>query len=187
MPRKPRRSISPSVSISRLSRVIPRTAHCATYPTVMQALSAAIRCSCGLAKRFDPPSSRGSSMSIENRRGTSSPPISKLSISARLRAWPCQVVVTCQFVMPFAGSRLTPSISANRSSTLTPLTTVDSAAFVRALIMVLLLPGLGWDFKVGSLQRGERLLDALALLFGDQAGQHLAELRVLGAGMDVLP
>src|SRR5215467_2070394 len=53
MPRKPRRSISPSVSIARLSRVMPRTAHCATYPTVMQALSAAIRCSCGLAYWFE--------------------------------------------------------------------------------------------------------------------------------------
>src|SRR6516225_21996 len=45
MPRKPRRSISPSVSIARFSREIPRTAHCATYPTIMQALSAANRCS----------------------------------------------------------------------------------------------------------------------------------------------
>jgi len=31
------------------------------------------------------------------------------------------------------------------------------------------------------LQRGERLLDALALFFGDQAREHLAEVRVLGA------
>src|SRR3954451_290947 len=59
MPRKPRRSISPSVSISRLSRVITRTAHCATYPTVMQAWSAASRCSCGLANRFVPPQFAG--------------------------------------------------------------------------------------------------------------------------------
>src|SRR5881275_1991298 len=47
--------MSPSVSISRLSSVIPRTAHCATYPTIMQALSAASRCSCGLANRFANP------------------------------------------------------------------------------------------------------------------------------------
>ena len=47
-----------------------RTAHCATYPTVIQALSAANRCSCGLANWFDPPSSQGSSISIENRRDT---------------------------------------------------------------------------------------------------------------------
>ena len=33
-------------------------------------------------------------MSIENGRGTRSPPISKSSTCARLRAWPCQVVVT---------------------------------------------------------------------------------------------
>jgi len=34
---------------------------------------------------------------------------------------------------------------------------------------------------------GERRLDALALGFGDEARQDLAEMRVLGAGMDVLP
>src|SRR5262249_53482308 len=145
----------------------------------MQALSAAIRCSCGLANLFDPPSSRGSSMSIENRRSTFSPPISKLSISARLRAWPCQVVLTCQFVLPFAVSRLTPSISANRSSTLMPLTTVGWVVFVCALMMGFLCLGLG--LTVGLLQRRERLLDALALLFRDQARQHLAEVRVMDA------
>src|SRR6476661_2213339 len=147
----------------------------------MQALSAAIRCSCGLAKLFDPPSSRGSSMSIENRRGTFSPPISKLSTSARLRAWPCQVVVTCQFVLPFAGSRLTPSISANRSSTLMPLTTLGSAVFAYATMVGLLCFGWGKIFTFGLLQRGERRLDALALGFGDQAGQYFPELRVLRA------
>jgi hypothetical protein len=104
---QPRRSISPSVSITRLSRVIPRTAHCATYPTVMQALSAANKYSCGLANRFVPPSSQGSSMSIENRRSTSSPPIPKPSTCVRLRVWLCQVVATRQFVLPFAASRLT--------------------------------------------------------------------------------
>jgi hypothetical protein len=31
------------------------------------------------------------------------------------------------------------------------------------------------------MQRRERLLDALALLFSDQARQHLAQVRVLGA------
>src|SRR6476660_10462955 len=112
-------------------------------------------------------------MSIENRRGTRSPPISKLSTSARLRAWPCQVVVTCQFVLPFAGSRLTSSISANRSSTLMPLTTLGSRGFVCTLIMSLLCLGLGQDFTFGLLQRRECLLDALALLFGDHAGEHL--------------
>src|SRR5262249_43760080 len=38
-----------------------------------------------------------------------------------------------------------------------------------------------------SLKRGERRLDALALVFGDQAGKHLPEVRVLGARVDVLP
>jgi hypothetical protein len=37
------------------------------------------------------------------------------------------------------------------------------------------------DFGFRLLQRRKRLLDALALLFGDQARQHLAEVRVLGA------
>jgi hypothetical protein len=74
---------------------------------------------------FDPPSSQGSSMSNEKRRGTRSPPITKSSTCARLRVWPCQVVVTRQFVLPFAASRLTPSIRVNRSSTLMPLTMLD--------------------------------------------------------------
>src|SRR6476660_4481699 len=106
-------------------------------------------------------------MSIENRRGTRSPPISKLSTCARLRAWPCQVVVTCQFVLPFAGSRLTPSIRANKSSTLMTLTTVGSAVFFCATMM-------GSPFA-RLLDGGERRLDALALGFGDQAGEDLAE------------
>ncbi|MDB5406962.1 MAG: hypothetical protein JWL84_1874, partial [Rhodospirillales bacterium] len=41
--------------------------------------------------------------------------------------------------------------------------------------------------RAGLLERGERRLDALALVFGYQAGKHLAEMRVLGARMDVLP
>src|SRR6266581_2487333 len=88
----------------------------------MQALSAASKYPCGLANRFDPPNSQGSSASIENRRDTRSPPILKPSTSARLRLWPCQTEVTRQCVVPFAACRLTPSIRANRSSTLMPLT-----------------------------------------------------------------
>jgi hypothetical protein len=41
--------------------------------------------------------------------------------------------------------------------------------------------------QAGLLERDERRLDALALVFGDQAGQHLAEMRVLGARVAVLP
>jgi hypothetical protein len=37
------------------------------------------------------------------------------------------------------------------------------------------------------LERGERRLNALALVFRDQAGKHLAKVRVLGARVDVLP
>src|SRR6185312_7737074 len=35
--------------------------------------------------------------------------VSKPSTCARLRVWPCQVVVTRQLVLPFAAFRLTPS------------------------------------------------------------------------------
>src|SRR6476660_6067659 len=153
----------------------------------MQALSAANRCSCGLAKRFVPPSSQGSSMSIANRRGTRSPPMVKLSTCARLRAWPCQVVVTRHFVLPFAVSRLTPSIRANRSSTLMPLTTAGAAVLGWATMIGLLCVGGVAGIRAGLSERGERRLYALALVFADQAGQHLPEVLVLGARVDVLP
>src|SRR6266481_5913549 len=39
----------------------------------------------------------------------------------------------------------------------------------------------------GLLERGECRLNALPLVFGDQAGKHLPEVRVLGARVDVLP
>jgi hypothetical protein len=48
-------------------------------------------------------------------------------------------------------------------------------------MMGLLCLALGLDFRFGLLQRRQCLLDALALFFGDQAGQHLAEVWVLGA------
>src|SRR5215831_3029301 len=188
MPRNPRRSISPSVSMARLSRVMPRTAHCATYPTIMQALSAAIRCSCGLANWFEPPSSHGSSMSIEKRRGTSLPPMPKPSTSARLCVWPCQVVATRHSVLPLAGSCLTPSIRASKSSTLTPLTTFGArVTALPSMISLLSLAQLLKRRAIGLVQRRERGLNALALEFSDQARQHLAEMRVPGTGVDVLP
>ena len=37
------------------------------------------------------------------------------------------------------------------------------------------------------MERGERRLDAQALAFGDQARKRLAEMRVLGTRVDVLP
>jgi hypothetical protein len=43
------------------------------------------------------------------------------------------------------------------------------------------LLGVGVDFPFGLLQRHERLLDVLAMLLSDQARQHLAKVRVLGA------
>src|SRR5438309_71560 len=106
----------------------------------MQALSAASRCSCGLANRFVPPSSQGSSMSIEKRRGTRSPPISKPSTCARLRVWPCQVVVTRQLVLACAAPCLALSMRANKSSRLMPLTMVGSAVFAWAVMMDFLFP-----------------------------------------------
>src|SRR5262245_20493928 len=39
----------------------------------------------------------------------------------------------------------------------------------------------------GSLQGGQRSLNALALVAGDQAGKHLSEVRMLSARMDILP
>jgi len=41
--------------------------------------------------------------------------------------------------------------------------------------------------RVGSSERGERRLDALALRVGDQAGHHLSKVRLLSARVDVLP
>jgi len=37
------------------------------------------------------------------------------------------------------------------------------------------------------MQRGECRLNALVLAFGDQTGEHLAEIRMASAGVDVLP
>src|SRR5205085_6514718 len=50
----------------------------------------------------------------------------------------------------------------------------------------LLVNGDGKDWQP-LLQTGERALDAVPLCFGGQAGQHLAELRMPGARVDVLP
>ncbi|MGZ3362911.1 MAG: hypothetical protein ACXU84_26605, partial [Xanthobacteraceae bacterium] len=41
--------------------------------------------------------------------------------------------------------------------------------------------------RAGLSERSERRLYALALVFADQAGQHLPEVLVLGARVDVLP
>src|SRR5438876_1174366 len=62
-------------------------------------------------------------MSNANRRGTSLPPITTPETSARLRTWPCQVVVTRQVVWPCEASCVTRARSAVRASTLMPLTT----------------------------------------------------------------
>ena len=95
------------------------------------------------------------------------------------------VHLTRQWVLAFAASPLTPSISANRSSTLMPLTTLGLV--VSVLVSQVSLYWVVVAFGSGLVERGERRLYALALLFVDQAGEHLAEVRVLGAGMDVLP
>jgi hypothetical protein len=103
----------------------------------MQALSAAIWYSWGLAKALLPPSSQGSSMLNENRRGTSSPPIRKPKTSARLRVCPCQVVVTRQLVLPVDASCSTRARSATRSSTLMPLTTLGWVVSAAEQLLVL--------------------------------------------------
>src|SRR2546421_7467478 len=155
----------------------------------MQALSAASRYSCGLAKRFAPPSSQGSSMSIMKRRFTSSPPMPKPSTWLRLPVWPCQVVATCQRVTPFAESSLTLSISENRSSTLMPLTTFGAVVIaLPSMTDLLYLAWVVWWKVCGrSVQRGEGCLNSLALGFGDQTVEHLAEIRMPSTGVDVLP
>jgi hypothetical protein len=48
-------------------------------------------------------------------------------------------------------------------------------------------PLLGGGEITGLLERAERRLNAQALVFRYQAGKHLAEVRVLGARVDVLP
>src|SRR5262245_50861118 len=126
-------------------------------------------------------------MSIANRRDTCSPPIPNPSIWVRLRVWPRQLVLTRQIVLPFAGSRLTPSIRASRSSTLMPLTVLGSAVFVRATMIFVPFLDDGGGGERGSLQRDECRLNAPALVFGDQVGQHFSEVRVPGTRMDVLP
>src|SRR5689334_992638 len=156
----------------------------------MQALSAAIRYSCGLAKRLEPPSSQGSSMSITKRRFTSSPPMPKPSTWLRLPVWPCQVVATRQRVTPFAGSSLTLSTSENRSSTLMPLTTFGAVVIALPSMTDLLYLAWAWvggKCATGSVQRGEGCLNSLALGFGDQTVEHFAEIRMPSAGVDVLP
>src|SRR6516162_2365823 len=145
----------------------------------MQALSAAIRYSCGLAKRFEPPSSQGSSMSIVKRRFTSLPPMPKPSTWLRLCVWPCQVVATCQRVTPFPGSCRTLSISENRSSTLMPLTTFGAVVMaLPSMTDLLCLALVGGKCVAASVQRGEGGLNALVLALGDKAGEHLGEMRV---------
>src|SRR5205085_8634696 len=89
-------------------------------------------------------------------------------------------------VLACAPPRLALSIRANKSSRLMPLTILGSTVFAWAVMMEFLC----WGECRRSrrlLERGERRLNALALVFGDQAGKHLPEMRVLGTGMDVLP
>src|SRR5262245_14819133 len=67
-----------------------------------------------------------------------------------------------------------------------PLTMLGSAVFVLAsmircpLSLILRISG-------DSLQGGKRRLNAEPLVFGNQAGKDLPEVRVLGARVDVLP
>src|SRR5205823_5734691 len=108
--------------------------------------------------------------------------------SLRLPVWPCQVVATCQRVTPFAGSSLTLSISENRSSTLMPLTTFGAVVIaLPSMTDLLYLAWVGGKCATGSVQCGEGCLNSLTLGFGDQTVEHLAEIRMPSAGVDVLP
>src|SRR5215510_10404373 len=80
-------------------------------------------------------------MSNANWRDTSSPPITKPETSARLRVWPCQVVVTRQVVLPCEASCLTRVTSATRSSTLIPLTTLGLVVATVVFMIYLLCLG----------------------------------------------
>src|SRR4029078_4216416 len=67
-----------------------------------------------------------------------------------------------------------------------PLKTVGSAILVWAPWYAS-FAWMGVRVRAGLLQRGERRLNALALVFRNQAGKHLPECGVLGARVNVLP
>src|SRR5262249_50815117 len=143
----------------------------------MQAFRAANRYSCGLANLFDPPSSLGSLISIDNCRDTCSPPMAKLSTCDGLLVSPCKAYVTRNCVWPFVASCLMPSIRLSRSSILMSLRT--RFVFSALTSMAVSLVSSSWNSN-GSLECGERRLDARGLSFSDQTGEHLAEVGVLG-------
>src|SRR5436190_4877855 len=82
----------------------------------MQALSAARRYSWGLAKRFVPQSSTGSSTGIVKSFWIFAPPIAQLVTCVSERVPPFQDVATRHEVLPFLGSAATaPAVFFNAS------------------------------------------------------------------------
>src|SRR5689334_2613276 len=95
----------------------------------MQALTAAISSSCGLAAPSLPSSSQGSSATILWLRATRSPAMVKPSTVVSLRVWPCHRVVTSKVTLALPASSWiasTTSPRALRSRPLTRLFTVSS-------------------------------------------------------------
>src|SRR5215471_5490493 len=161
----------------------------------MQALSAASRYSCGLAKALPPPSSKGSSMSIAKRRDTSTPPIANPSTCARERVPPCQALATRQCVVPRAGSESTLSISSCTASVSMPLTTlegVEELACTVAIVGIVSFLSCSEDGLVqaaNAVHRAEAaqpVVNAPQLGIGGQAGECAGEMGMPGAGQDVL-
>src|SRR5215471_247763 len=161
----------------------------------MQALRAASRYSCGLAKAFPPPSSSGSSISIAKRRWTSVPPIEKPSTCARECVPPCQVLATRQRVMPVAGSQSTLSISSCTASVSMPLTMLEEieelacTVAILGIVSLLLCDEDGVGSSGQCLHRAEAaqcVMNAPELGIGGQAGECAGEMGMPGAGEDVL-
>src|SRR5215472_6760824 len=74
-------------------------------------------------------------MSIAKRRGTLAPPITNPSTCARECVPPCQALATRQWVIPFAGSLSTSSISVCTASVSIPLTTPEDGEETVSAIM----------------------------------------------------
>src|SRR6516165_2497982 len=136
-------------------------------------------------------------MSIAKRRGTLAPPITKPSTCARECVPPCQALATRQWVIPFAGSLSTSSISVCTASVSIPLTTLLGDDETVSAIMVVVdmsssFHAMRMDGSGGSQHphRGEaaqRVMNAFELGLGCQAGERAGEMWVLRARKDVLP
>src|SRR6516162_2600198 len=136
-------------------------------------------------------------MSIAKRRGTLGQPIAKPSTCARECVPPCQALATRQWVIPFAASPSTSSISVCTASISIPLTMLpgdDETVF--SMTLVVDMSGSFHAIRVGGSRSGQyphrgeaaqRVMNALELGVGCQAGERAGKMRVPRAGEDVLP